>query len=389
MEKEYQCISEIKKPEIILVHEPAEETYLAVKHPQDWGFDPLLEDYPFLFEQWLKNAQKEHRNMIKILRKEGVRVLYIKDLLLQRVENVQRYLQRQTKIVCQRIEFDNIDKKLKKIIKTACDEIIESPIDGLLLGLESSKCFRSLRYELKLKIYKTLKTLMPQTSLFYTQDPVISTPKGLIKPKMSMWLRKQEPFIVELALGRENYVYVLRNVTEGGDVTMYANRMLLGISASSGRKIGFEEKTLQEKAGCQIVRFYVPDFFDQGQRYAAENVMHLDTLFMPLDEVTLLGNKRMLENTAVLEDGKPLLNAYEWGKKNFERIVEVPDDEQQGVYGWGSNVLPLGQQKIITSCHLSKTNKNLRKAGFYLYEIKSTTLTSGFGSFHCMTAYLK
>ena len=276
-----------------------------------------------------------------------------------------------------------------------------SPVSFLLLGLEACKSFRQLPYPTRLHVYKQLKTLLPQTSLYYTQDPVISTPAGLVKAKLAMWLRRQEPDVLELALGRENYIYRLRNGTEGGDVTMssYAaggdvlysgGRMLIGISALSGKNIVQETERLSKvsKAG-DAVRLFVPDYFEPSQSYATGNVMHLDTVLMPVDEQTLLANKRMLEETAVKERGKPIINGYEWALRNFSNgVVEVPDEEQQGVYGWGSNVLPLGNRKILSSTHLRQTNRNLRQAGFTVYEMDSTTLTTGFGSFHCMTAYL-
>jgi len=75
--------------------------------------------------------------------------------------------------------------------------------------------------------------------------------------------------------------------------------------------------------------------------------------------------------------------------RSFEKLIRVPDGEQKGTYGWGSNILPLGNYSVISSTHLRQTNRNLQRAGFTVIDIPSTTLTQGFGSFHCMTAYLR
>jgi len=321
-------------------------------------------------------------------------------LLEQRPDDCRQYLGRQFEHLTTSVYAQNYHKAHFNYIM---DSLLENPVSGLLLGMETHEFFRDIPYEEKLNFYKISKTLMPQTSLYYVQDPVISTPAGLVKPKMAMWVRRQEPDILEIALGKGEYVYHLKNKTEGGDVTMcsYAcvhggdifyidGRMLLGINALSGQGAVSEAEKVAKAAGTKdIVLFFTPDYFEPRARYATGNVMHLDTVMMPIDESTVLGNKSMLERTAVREQENPIINGYDWARKNYIGFVDVPDDEQQGIRGWGSNVLPLGNKKIISSAHLENTNMNLKRAGFDVCELESSTLTSGFGSFHCMTAYLK
>ncbi len=395
----YNCYTETEKPKTILVHEPGLETRLAVADPVFWGFDPLLKQDPRPFERWLEDAKKEHRNIVSILQQEGIEVLQVAPLLQQKPEEIAKYLEAQFSKAEPKIgAFDAV---IQGTIRESYAMMLESPVAGLLLGLETGKPFEQLPYEQKLDVYRKLGTLMPQASLYYTQDPVISSPNGLIKSKMAMFVRRQEPDVLEIALGRENYIHRLKNGTEGGDVTMssYAHggdviyaggRMLLGVSALSGRGIEAESESIAGKAGVEsLVRLYTPDFFNPSQRYASGNVMHLDTIMMPIDHNELLANIGMLEQTAVREGTDPLVNALQWAEINFDRIIEVPDDEQQGTYGWGSNVLPLGNRKISSSSHLKQTNRNLREAGYDVIDIASETLTSGFGSHHCMTAYLR
>ena len=402
MEPIYRCSDETEKPGLILVHEPGLETKLAFEDPIIWGFDPSLKEDPRPFKKWLEDAQKEHQQMVAAIRGEGIDVAYLCDLLTDKKQEVQSYLDAQRmKILGSYLnDFERIDTKEKGIILDVIDNMHRRPVDGLLNGLESGAKFQTIPYKRRVEIYKALGTFIPQTSLYYTQDAVISSPAGLIKAKMAMWDRRQEPDILEIALGKENYIHRLKNGTEGGDVTMSAymhggdtlrvdGMMLFGISALSGKNIDIESEILSKKAGnTRLVKFYTPDFFNPGIAYATGNVMHLDTIMMPISSNTVLANFKMLEQSALREGDKPVMNGLEWVRENFDFTVEVPDDEQQGTYGWGSNILPLGNKKILSSTHLKKTNKKLRDAGFEVIETPLMTLTTGFGSAHCMTANL-
>ena len=335
--------------------------------------------------------------MVKAFRDNGVDVLYVTDLLGGKDAAIRKYLQRQFKKAASKIQ--RLDLHIKGAIAEAQEMMTSSPVDGLLLGLESGKRFSQLPYETRLEVYAKLGTLMPQTSLYYTQDPVISSPKGLIKSKMSMPIRRQEPDIVEIALGSEHYIHRMRNMAEGGDVTMWSYRqkngsmaertMLFGINRLSGRSIGEEINYLKGRFGVGgIVEFYAPDFFHPSEGYQTGNVEHDDTIKMPIDEGELLANIRLLKGSHVIDNidkGKHFIG-YEWVKRNRFEIVEVPDEEQ---LRWGTNAVPLGKRKVYSADDLDKTNGNLVKAGFSVVATKLTALKRGFGSAHCMTAYLR
>lgn len=392
----YSCRSETQKPSSVLVHEPGQETALAIFDPDFWGFDPSLKNDQRTFGRWLECAQGEHQQMVSVLQQEGIEVVQVRQLLEQKLDDIRRYINHQFQSGISRwLRHGYLDKRIKNIVENAREALLESPVNGVILGLEADKEFTEQPYETKKAAIRTLRTLMPQTSLYYTQDPVISTPKGLIRAKMGMFVRRQEAEILEIALGRENYIHRMRNTAEGGDVTIYAARdekpqMFFGIHAQSGKDIEQELTAIAGFSGVdRVVRFHTPDYFDPSQSYATGNVMHLDTLMMPISEDAVLANPHMLEQTAVRDGTAPIQNALSWVRSKFEKLIEVPDDEQQGTLGWGANVFPLGNGKILSSRHLRGTNRNLEAAECDVAAIESMTLTSGFGSHHCMTAYLK
>ncbi|MBS3131400.1 hypothetical protein J4212_03125 [Candidatus Woesearchaeota archaeon] len=398
----YRCETEVRKPSIFLSHEPGLETLIAVENSDHWGFDPSLKKDPRSPELWLEDGIREHKEMVSVLRGKGIEILYLRSLLEGKKHEIKRYILNEFYRI--RNKLAPLDRSVKKAIDASVTAMMDSLVSGVLLGLESGRRFREMKYSKKREVYCLLETLMPQTSIYFTQDPVISTPNGLVKAQMAMPIRRQEPDIMQIALGKKNYIHELGSTTEGGDITMCSSlsyaaggdvryvggTMLFGVSAQSGKGIEEEIMRILKKSGVnRLFVFYMPNISDSSLSYAGGNVMHLDTIMMPIADGVLLANVNMLKKSRVSEGiGGKLVNGYHWARKNFERVISVPDREQQGTYGWGSNVLPLGNMEVLSSTHLRYTNKNLREAGFDVIAINAATLTSGFGSFHCMTAYL-
>ncbi|MBI5389627.1 hypothetical protein HZB01_04595 [Candidatus Woesearchaeota archaeon] len=244
----YYCTTETEKPRILLVHEPGLEARLAFEKPVFWGFDEQINKSEISFEDWLAAAQDEHRQMVHTLRSEGIEVLYLRDLLQGKETLAREYLQQEFR----KVKHGNcgISHEIRRFVLGFEDDVVKDPLRGILLGLEASERFAALPSKKKEESYTTFKTLMPQTSLYFMQDPVINAPNGLVKPKMAMWIRGQEPDIVQLALGKENYVHEMKNTTEGGDITLWSYDgkpiMLAGISGASGKNIVHELYENQE-----------------------------------------------------------------------------------------------------------------------------------------------
>ena len=393
---QYRCNSEVQKPGLILVHEPGLETKLAVQHPNHWGFDPSLVEEKRPYHKWLEDAQAEHRAMVSAIRAEGIDTVYVTDLLRQKEDACRRYLKQE---IDKAKAKPGLSTRARKAIREYADKAVETPVDATIRGLEIADSFREMPYAEKIAVYRKLRTLMPQTSLYYTQDGVISAPGGLIEAKMGMWDRVQEPKILRIALGDENYVYEVEHRAEGGDITMADKKsmhggdilykdgvMLVGVSRVGGLGIVKEAERLAKAANVEdLLFFYMPDIFDPQLAYATGNIMHFDTLANPVEPGVLLANKEMLKKTGVFLNNR-LVDGYNWAKRNYDTLVEVPDEEQPL---WAANVLPVGNRKVLSSPSFKRTNKNLRKKGLSVVEISSDTLTQGFGCFHCMTAYLK
>ncbi|MFH1105621.1 MAG: arginine deiminase family protein [Candidatus Aenigmatarchaeota archaeon] len=388
------CVSETIKPTAILVHEPGEEVRLAVENPEDWGTDPLLRGRKF--DEWIEKGKEEHRKFVDVLKREGVSVKYLKDLLSEKPDECAEYLYRELERVAPKVrKLDSDWQTSRKVLESTLSRIevknYDDAVSVIINGLEHFEEFRRLPYQTRLHIYRSFKTLMPQTSLFFIQDPVQTSPKGFLKSKMAMWIRAQEPDITQIALGEEKYIYKFKNPAEGGDMTMWDGNILFGVGAVAGTKCVTElqrQEFLEKTGARKIILFYEPDLFDPSKKYVNGNLMHLDTIMTPVGDGYVLGNSTMLKETVVQRPPqRKLSNAYDFIKRRAE-LVEVPDEEQSGAYGWGANVIPLGDKKVLTSPHTPITNNNMRKAGFNVIETPSETLVTDYGHWHCMSTYL-
>jgi arginine deiminase len=415
--KKYGRTKETGKLIKVLAMPPHEAALIAAEHPGNWGFDDrIYYKYKSSPEMWLEEAQKEHQGAVSFLEKDkDVEVINLKHSLKQKEDECREYLKGEFEWIKTNFDKLELDKKMKDIIDNSKDEMLDSPVDSLLLGLEASKLFKELPYEERLNAYRHLQRLMPQTSIHFTRDGVIvSKSERLIEPEMAMLVRRQEPAIMKIALGKENYHdcpvnheggdVIMGSYVHGGDIIYTDGVMLLGINSLSGKVTAGKLKKLAELAELNyMVTFFMPDISDPKKRYITENVSHLDTVLMPCSDHEVAGNTGRLKEIIVKEfdeivkfgekygDNADIVDilkygrnttAYEWVKnqKHFERRIEVPDSEQGEL---GPNFLDLGNREILSSGRLKETNKNLIEAGFTVYVIKSKAIGYGLGDWHC------
>lgn len=384
----YSCISEIAKPRQILVHQPGGEVMLAIEHPRDWGFYITPKSSRDAY-QWLKETAYEHETFRKAIEGQGIAVVELQDLLRAKQDDCRSYLEDEAQKVLRSLDKLQLDEYMLRITERAIRNApyMDSPDETVLGGLERDRDFRSLPYTARMHVYKTLQTLMPQASIYYIQDGVITAPNGLVKSGMGMWHRVQEPDILEIALGDENYVHAFNGVMEGGDVTMYEGQMLVGIGAGNERAAHqFNEEFMTKSGASKIIRIYSPDVFNPELAYGVGNLFHLDTYMMPVAPRVMLANISMLERSTVRNPAGKMDSGYDWARKEFDTTIAVPNDEQRGLK-WGTNVLPIGNA-VITAEHHERTNRNLRRMDINTVEIPLRKLSEGYGSIHCMTAYL-
>lgn len=79
---------------------------------------------------------------------------------------------------------------------------------------------------------------------------------------------------------------------------------------------------------------------------------------------------------AISDEGRSILESHK-----FE-IIDVPQEEQETM---ATNVLAIGEKKIITASCNKITNEKIRKKGFDVFEAEMSEIIKGGGGIRCMT----
>ncbi|MFB5283179.1 dimethylarginine dimethylaminohydrolase family protein [Peribacillus sp. Hz7] len=144
---------------------------------------------------------------------------------------------------------------------------------------------------------------------------------------------------------------------EGGDVLLDGNTIYVGVS----------ERTNIES--IEKLQKLLPEF-DVIPIPFTDTYLHLDCVFniiSPNEALIFPGeiNKEQLNLLASRYD-----------------LIEVTEDEQ---FTLGTNVLSIGNKKIISLPVNTKVNKELRKRGYELIEVDITEIIKSGGAFRCCT----
>ena len=180
-----QVTSEIKDLKKVLVHRPGEELLnLTPSNLEKFLFDDIPD---------LTSCQKEHDKFTKIMRDEGVDVVYLEDLMAETLDCneglreifLDQYLK----------ETGCSDKKLLEMSKEYFEQIkdnkkfVEKTMAGLTLkelGLFKDKDLD------KMEVGKSYLAINPMPNLYFTRDPFTSIGNGLVFNKLYSMTRNRE-----------------------------------------------------------------------------------------------------------------------------------------------------------------------------------------------------
>ncbi len=325
----------------VAVHKPGIEVLFGLIDPSSF-----LYEKPFN----LNKAKKEHDELRRVLREEGIKVFRLKQVLRNRAK-----------------KDPNFRKKLVNETKAKT----EDPF--LLVELLTLK--PSLSYETKnTQTYLKIELNDFLSNLYFMRDQQITTKKGIIIGKMATKQREKEVEIVKLfweALGLD-YIEINKGYLEGGDFFPMGDFSLIGIGNRSnfdGAKNLFE---IEDEVG--IVYETRKEFF------------HLDTFFNVASSNLVVGVKElMMESRVEVYYDKKLVkvtNLYDYIKEKGFNIVEVTLDEARK---YATNFLAIDDGKVVSP----KNNANKKLQGIDVIEVPVDNLTSGGGGIHCMTAVIQ
>ena len=395
--------SEIKPLKKVLLHRPGRE---LLNLTPDTLERLLFDDIPFL-----KVAQQEHDAFAKILRDNGVEVVYLEDLAAETISQCpdlkQKFLEQF--ITEGGVLVPEYREALVKLFNSYKDnkELILKTMEGVKYGeleLNSDSLNSKLNDDSEL-------ILDPMPNLYFTRDPFASIGKGVSLNRMYSVTRNRETIYSDYIFKHHNdykgkvpYFYERDNQfhIEGGDILNLNDKVLaIGISQrTQAAAIDQIAKNVFASADSTIetvLAFKIPE---------TRAFMHLDTVFTQIDydKFTIHPNiMGPLEVYELTKDGdkikiKLLTDTL---KAILEKYLGVPDVKlikcggedriaaEREQWNDGSNTLCIAPGVIVVYERNDVTNELLRRAGLKVLEMPSAELSRGRGGPRCMSMPLE
>lgn len=390
--------NEIGKLKSVLLHSPGEEIENIVP-----GYLRRL-----LFDEiaYLKQARKEHNEFAEILRKEGVEILYLTDLMAEVLKNPkvrQEFL----------MEFMEEGRATTKGLQEALLELFSSCSPNELIR----KCISGVRKE-ELKHIKARSLgdmvkkpypfyLDPIPNLYFQRDPFASIGKGISLNVMSNVTRNRETLFAKYIF---NYHPRFKGVKrwynrdkahsiEGGDILVLSPK-ILAIGISDRTEPVAIEKLAKNIFNAEEESFEVILAFDIPKTRA---YMHLDTVFTmvdydkfsiypgieePLDVYSITkGKDKQIRITYEHEELSSILKRY----LNLPAVKLIrcgdgdPIAASREQWSDGSNTLAISPGKVVCYDRNYITNDALRMNNIEVLEFQSYELSRGRGGPRCMS----
>lgn len=391
--------SEINKLKKVLLHRPGRE---LLNLTPDSLQRLLFDDVPFL-----RVAQAEHDAFAKILRDNGVEVVYLEDLVAETLDTSHEL---KVQFLKQFIEEGGV--KLEVYKKALLDFFLsykdtKEMVLKTMEGVNMSE-LNIPRHDLVSYLEDPTELILdPMPNLYFTRDPFASVQNGVILNRMYSVTRNRETIYAYYIFhyhpeykGKVTMFYDRTNPfhIEGGDVLNINNETLaIGISQRTeapaidlvAKNILFDEKNSHIKT---ILAFRIAE---------SRAFMHLDTVFTQIDydkfsvHPAILGPLQVFEITrdgndvkVVPQEGKleDILTKYVGRKVTLipcgggDRIAA--EREQ---WNDGSNTLCIAPGTVVVYERNEVTNKLLREHGINVIEMPSAELSRGRGGPRCMS----
>ena len=396
--------SEIGKLKTVMLHRPGRE--LENLAP-DILHRMLIDDIPYL-----KIAQEEHDAFAHVLRQQGIKVLYLEDLLAESLtdEKVRRAF------LDQLLDESSIKKQdplhqllLNYLQELPTKEMVKTVIAGIRKSAihNSTPSLADLAEDPDYPFY-----LDPMPNVYFTRDQQAAIGSGMTINRMTFRARRRESLFMETILKnhpdfknatipvwRDRYHH---GRLEGGDELVLNNHVLaVGISqrTSATAITDLAHNLFGHSSYDTILAIKIP------HNHA---MMHLDTVF------TMINYDQFTVHPFILDKaGKIDIYVLQPDDHNGVKITEKNDLVQvlkenlhlseldliptgggdpiaapREQWNDGSNTLAIAPGEIVTYNRNYVSNDLLRKHGIIVHEIRSSELSRGRGGPRCMSCPL-
>ena len=396
--------SEIGKLKTVMLHRPGKE--LENLAP-DILHRMLIDDIPYL-----KIAQEEHDAFAHVLRQQGIKVLYLEDLLAESLtdEKVRRAF------LDQLLDESSIKKQdplhqllLNYLQELPTKEMVKTVIAGIRKSAihNSTPSLADLAEDPDYPFY-----LDPMPNVYFTRDQQAAIGSGMTINRMTFRARRRESLFMETILKnhpdfknatipvwRDRYHH---GRLEGGDELVLNNHVLaVGISqrTSATAITDLAHNLFGHSSYDTILAIKIP------HNHA---MMHLDTVF------TMINYDQFTVHPFILDKaGKIDIYVLQPDDHNGVKITEKNDLVQvlkenlhlseldliptgggdpiaapREQWNDGSNTLAIAPGEVVTYDRNYVSNDLLRKHGILVHKIHSSELSRGRGGSRCMSCPL-
>ena len=396
--------SEIGKLKTVMLHRPGKE--LENLAP-DILHRMLIDDISYL-----KIAQEEHDAFAHVLRQQGIKVLYLEDLLAESLtdEKVRRAF------LDQLLDESSIKKQdplhqllLNYLQELPTKEMVKTVIAGIRKSTihNSTPSLADLAEDPDYPFY-----LDPMPNVYFTRDQQAAIGSGMTINRMTFRARRRESLFMETILKnhpdfknatipvwRDRYHH---GRLEGGDELVLNNHVLaVGISqrTSATAITDLAHNLFGHSSYDTILAIKIP------HNHA---MMHLDTVF------TMINYDQFTVHPFILDKaGKIDIYVLQPDDHNGVKITEKNDLVQvlkenlhlseldliptgggdpiaapREQWNDGSNTLAIAPGEVVTYDRNYVSNDLLRKHGIIVHEIRSSELSRGRGGPRCMSCPL-
>lgn len=387
-EKTTYPLSEWDCAKCILMHTPGEELFDGVIHP-----------YAGLFEYYfdVDKAAEEHKGYIDALKRNGIEVYTVRELLNQTdIEKLRAH-------AMNALTYDTSE------ISEAAGPDSEEYRESIINQMSRADLIRCILLRPTVKLYDTdnntgveaVYTHSPLMNLYFTRDQSITTPRGHIISKMNSTQRADETSIIALCYEQLGATPIL-SITgdgrlEGGDYLRGGTISYIGCGMRTNLE-AIKQIMNADAFGHDTVAVINDHKWWQMQ-------MHLDTYFNIIDKdlCTLVESRYLAKKgepewvTVDLYTRKPGKKEYtltrreiplvEFLKQRGFTIIPIKLEDE---LHYANNFLTIAPRHIMA---VGNQSAELQKA-FAEHNVKVEwipleTLIKGYGAAHCMTQVIK
>lgn len=384
--------SEIGKLKTVLLHRPGEEIENLTP---DYLERLLFDDIPFL-----KVARKEHDNFAKVLRDNGVEVLYLEDMAADAVasEEIKEKFLDEVIGECEIHDSDAV-KEIKNMLKSMHTK---NMIDKIMAGIRK----KEIGFKEQFDEYPFIMDPMP--NLYFTRDPFASVGSGITLNSMRTATRKRETIFAK-------YIFDCHPEFKGSSIPKWYNRNEKH-SIEGGDELVLSNEVLaignSQRSDAESIKKVARNIFEGGETFKtvlmfdipkSRAFMHLDTVFTMIDYDKFTVHRGI--------EGSLKVSAISYDYKNKELIIKEEIDSLDRILSkylkkditlircgggdsvisareqWndGSNTLAISPGKVVTYERNYVTNEILDKYNISVLTIPSSELSRGRGGPRCMS----